>query len=305
MIDISKTNLDKRYDIYRLIRLTFKLVHRNINKLVKSFFISLLIGAGVLFLASMLLSVVELSMGSSIDVLFSKINSAMIRKQSLFTVLNTNELIVFSLFVLEILGTIYIIMCVVIKSIVGIDTGVERIESKKVNEPTGNSFLKILVPQILAGMVIMAISLLSMSTPTFIYILLFIIIQITTFLVNQFINFSYFEVLARGENVEDSFSNAFINLFFSRNGLIIRSAVGRFLILIAYIGVSLVIIGGGALIVIMLGGLNNTSLAIFVAICVLIAYIVVTWYYTFYITIYSYLVYMLNEVRHDKVHCIK
>lgn len=305
MIDISKTNLDKRYDIYRLIRLTFKLVHRNINKLVKSFFISLLIGVGVLFLASMLLSVVELSMGSSIDVLFSKINSAMIRKQSLFTVLNTNELIVFSLFVLEILGTIYIIMCVVIKSIVGIDTGVERIESKKVNEPTGNSFLKILVPQILAGMVIMAISLLSMSTPTFIYILLFIIIQITTFLVNQFINFSYFEVLARGENVEDSFSNAFINLFFSRNGLIIRSAVGRFLILIAYIGVSLVIIGGGALIVIMLGGLNNTSLAIFVAICVLIAYIVVTWYYTFYITIYSYLVYMLNEVRHDKVHCIK
>lgn len=199
---------------------------------------------------------------------------------------------------------VYTIMWLTVKTVVGIDTGIENIESKKVSNSGSNSFLKLLFIHPIITLFSSLITNISNGSQYF-YIFLFVQVVILNFLIKQYVISSYFEAEAKGKNAKDSLSNAYTNLIFSKNGFIVKTAIGKFLAFLVYGLLYFVILVGCVVLLFMSCAIDSTFLLLFTGMITILLLIVINQYCTFYLIMYEYLVYMLNEVRDDVVYYLR
>lgn len=192
-----------------------------------------------------------------------------------------------------------------IKTIVGLNTGVKNIESKKVIIPKGLYRGR----QFLVAVIATVMVVLTLLTETTVYFneLSLIPIYIFTFFINIYISFICFELASNGKDFSKAFSNAYVNLFYSKNHVLLKLILGKVACrIIRYLGVKVI---SKFLIVAYLGTTVNASLTVmFFAILVIIITIVYFTYevYMWFVDItYTYLVYMLNEVKDKEVRNLK
>lgn len=117
--------------------------------------------------------------------------------------------------------------------------------------------------------------------------------------------FASLEIICKNKSISESLTNARINLFFSKNNIILKMVGGNILISVfsSFILLAVMLISAIIVIIPMVLGLNIVAYILYGI--VVIVFLVVYMLIYFIIIIYMYLVYMLNEIRDDKVENLK
>lgn len=300
MVDLNKQTVNKKYDTFEVLGLTFNLLNKNMWQVLKYITIT----ATALFVLVISVGVVVVSLGILESGMFNAYNGASEIIESMFTL---GAIGISMIIMLLFIGCCYTITWFMIRGIVGIDTGIESIESKKVHVPLGSSFIKLFAIQIIVGIISFVLSMLSNLSSYFMIVafLFYIQICIASYLLSTCAAFSYFEIVAKGKSISNSISNAVTNLFFSKSGIMLNTILGDLIIFI----ITFIVVFGlaffGIFTVLFLGYAGVYILASIAAIIFSLIFIAIMGYLSFFSATYSYLLYMLNEVRDDKVDSIK
>lgn len=275
--NLNKTVTNKQYGILELIGLSFKYVNKNIGKFFMYLF--MLLVATLIFI--MPISVMAYDLEA-----YNKGNIGLI-------------------ITIVIMFVSFVMICVwlLAKTVTSIDTGIKRIEWKKYNMPMGKSFWRLCGLQFL--MTALSFSMYALVELTaeavVIYVWLTIQMQIFGFLLTNYTIFGYYEIVAKGENVSNSLANAFTNLFFSKNGIILKSFVGDLLLWITGVVIVCAMIFFNVFKGAFSSEIKNVALVNGIGTILAIVLFLIVFYVSFVSMMYTYLVYMLNEVRDDKV----
>lgn len=298
-VAVSNGVSNKQYDALELLELTFKIVNKNKKKVLEYFIklivtlIIVLIPIGIVFA---ILGLVEPDIYNS----YGRHREMMDNMEVLFSVgVVLAMVLTMLLFVLYGFAANWFML----KGVTSIDTGIESIDSKKITVPTGSALPKVIVIQMLAGAISIPLSIMLNMTSYMmpLYFLMFIQVNVVTFILGNFVTFSYFEVVAKGKNLSNSVKNAVTNFLFSKNNIIAKIIVGNILIyIVSFVALVLVILFA-ILIVMIFVYMEIYSIAVVLGVTFTILFFLLIGYLAFYSTTFSYLTYMLNEVKEDKV----
>lgn len=296
MVDISKNEVDRKYETFEIMSLAFKVVNKN-KKNVLAFM-------GKALLALLVVAIPVGVIFSTFGVLQMDIYNEFYNATGIIEPLFAMGIFgVFAMVMLIFLAYTYTVVWFLTRGVVGTDTGIEIIESQKVQIPVGSSITKLFAVQILVSAVSIGASIISSMSQYVLPLYLTITIQIyiLSFLISLCATFTYFEIVAKGKSISNSMSNAVTNLFFSKSGIMVNAIVGNLIIGIAMFILIFLFVFLGVLAVMFFAYAGFEILAIIVGIILIIVYLFVIGYLSFYSTTYSYLLYMLNQVRDDKV----
>lgn len=298
-VTLSKGVVNKQYDTLELLKLTFDILNKN-KKKVLDFFAKLLLALIIVLIPTFIMFATLGLFETDIYNLHNKSREFMSDVGALFS-LGLALAIVLTMFLFVLYA--FVINWFQLKGVVSIDTGIQSIESKKVTVPVGSALTKVVAIQILAGVISIPFSVMvNMSgfmTP--LYFLIIIQVYVIMFIFGSCVQFTYFEVLAKGKDLLSSFKNAVTNFLFSKNDIIVKSIAGNLLIGVIS-SVVLVVMMLFSVFLVMIFILTEVYVvAVVLGVTLTILFFLFIGYLAFFGTTYSYLLYMLNEVRDDKV----
>lgn len=299
MVEFSKKEIDKTYSTADIIALFFKMIFSNMGKIFKY---------TLKIIAIVSISTIPIFM--LVWNLYEDwyINQVISEKKFFKIVPNIN-----GMDITNILGLIFLIfICIFIcfpvckwltyKTIVDFNTGVPKIESQKGKVSGIISFLSIQATEYIFVFSVLPVLILNstMAGIGILYIWVYIQILIFLFLLRCGEKFANFEIIAKGKNLSDAMVNSSVNLFFSKNHIMLKTYLGRFVLNI--LAVMFYLIYTIATIVISELIINfDTSLEAYIFWAIEIIIIIISTYLFYFLNnLYSYLVYMVNEVRDDK-----
>lgn len=302
MFGSNSQKVVRKYDTDEMIRLSFDTVNENFGKFIKWLLKSVLI---VIVFYGLVLLISSSYRNVALNQLERYVGDLEIDPNILIALdvsANVMGLLISTLFII---GSI-VVCGLMMRTIVGLNTGDKNIESKKVIIPKGSDKGKQFLIAVLAT-VIVTLTLLT-ETAAYLNKLSLVPIYIFAFYLNMYISFTCFELASNGKSFSKALSNSYINLFYSKNNVITKIIIGKLVFkIIAFIGGKII---SYLLMLAFLGTAAEASYLTTMFFTILlviigIVYVIFVVYLWFVDINYTYLVYILNEVKDKEVSNLK
>lgn len=298
MVDIEKNevgngDISKKYDVVQLIGIAFNSVNKNIGAVGK-FLLKAMLATIIPTIITILMFVVFEDRLVSIE---DQLETGLVMQAGITITL----IILFILLMGLLLGSV--INWMMYKTIVNMNTGIESIDSKKVDAPKDKSYSRILGVQSVVCIIATLIGLsmvFSIVTPV-LFMWLMPQVVVAMIILNMYTNFAYFEVLAKNKSVSEALTNARIKLFFSKDRAILNLFLGNVLLWVGTLLFTYAVQFGMMFVVTLGAAIPSVFVNSIIMIISFAVTMVVALYPTFITAKFNYLAYILTEVRDDKV----
>lgn len=295
---VRKTVVNRQYKSSELIKIAYRLAEENIEIFINSSLqIALSLLVGMLMLAPIIMTRLDIdsflgisasyNSTSFFDVLFS-----------IFEIIHSGFIMMFTIMTVLFFSYKYIKMWLIIIAIPDINTGIDRIEYKKVKSKNNPSMIIMFGIQLLVNVMFLVLMLnigISMYKSNGTSIIMLTLALTIIFFIKNYVNFCLFEMFAKGKGLFDALQNASDNLFGSKNNIISKSFDGSLKIGILVFGTLLVVGILDSNIVTSVTTRYAFSYVNIIYITFSVVFMFIAGYLGFVSVIYSYLVYMLNE----------
>lgn len=302
MFGSNSQKVVRKYDTDEMIRLSFDTVNENFGKFIKWLLKSVLI---VIVFYGLVLLISSSYRNVALNQLERYVGDLEIDPNILIALDVSANVMGLLISMLFIIGSI-VVCGLMMRTIVGLNTGDKNIESKKVIIPKGSDKGKQFLIAVLAT-VIVTLTLLT-ETAAYLNKLSLVPIYIFAFYLNMYISFTCFELASNGKSFSKALSNSYINLFYSKNNVITKIIIGKLVFkIIAFIGGKII---SYLLMLAFLGTAAEASYLTTMFFTILlviigIVYVIFVVYLWFVDINYTYLVYILNEVKDKEVSNLK